>query len=317
MKELRFENLYSPEYYFEIPGYDCRIAILKFIEARDTMGMAAFSLSYIDDSTTDDLEKNFAKIIHLRHAIEDLNNSFDLLMQIPWFFYRIWNEYNSTGSLKDNKLNNYNEIIRNSPNWVNKAENECNKEKVIKYLISNSNPLKQKIETFFNKFIDKKKSRKPFTVRSLCNDMKHKHALSFEELYIPYDFFLNINGEKTNLTESNIEAEYNYEIVDETQQQVGYIKCNYVNDLSVDFEYTNGDFFCHEDCAQIKRLLKISNVYKECCDYYDALVDLFEDIYNEIYPQITFMEFFLGKDKKPIVNVSKGKIDLNKYFTIA
>ena len=49
MKNLRFDDLYSPEYYMDVPGNDGRIAIKKFNDARDTMAMAHFSLSYIED----------------------------------------------------------------------------------------------------------------------------------------------------------------------------------------------------------------------------------------------------------------------------
>jgi len=97
MKELRFDDLYSAEYYMDVPGNDGRIAIKKFNDARDTMAMARFSLSYIENSPSDELGKNFARVIHFRHTIEDLNNSFDLLLQIPWFYYRIWAKFNFSG----------------------------------------------------------------------------------------------------------------------------------------------------------------------------------------------------------------------------
>ena len=38
MKDLRFDDLYSLEYYMDVPGNDGRIAIKKFNDARDTMG---------------------------------------------------------------------------------------------------------------------------------------------------------------------------------------------------------------------------------------------------------------------------------------
>ena len=53
MKDLRFDDLYSPEYYMDVPGNDGRIAIKKFNDARDTMAMAHFSLSYIEDIPSD------------------------------------------------------------------------------------------------------------------------------------------------------------------------------------------------------------------------------------------------------------------------
>ena len=153
MKELRFKDLYSPEYYFEIPEYDARIAIKKFHDARDTMGMGKMSLSYIDTDETDDITKNFVRTIHLRHAIVDLNSSFDLLMQIPWFFYRIWKEYNQNGSLLERKLKNRGEIVRNDSDWIEIAEASCEKKKVVKYFDFVQNNLKQKIEDFWDEYI--------------------------------------------------------------------------------------------------------------------------------------------------------------------
>lgn len=202
MKDLRFDNLYSPEYYMDVPGNDGRIAIKKFNDARDTMAMAHFSLSYIEDTPSDELGKNFAKTIHLRHAIEDLNSSFDLLLQIPWFYFRIWAEFNQGASLRTRQLKNRNEIIRNTQDWVFLAERDCECRKVMAYLQTTSNPLETKINKFSADYIEE--AGKPFTVRSLCNALKHNHALSFEELYEPYDFWLNIDGQKINMREKHM-----------------------------------------------------------------------------------------------------------------
>lgn len=312
MKELRFENLYSPEYYLEVPGYDSRIAIMKFLDTRDTMGMAAFSLSYIDSEPTNDTTKIVARIIHIRHAIEDLNNSFDLLMQVPWFFYRIWKEYNSTGSLKTHNLKNSMEIARGSVDWVIKAEKECSKNKVIEYLKSASNSLESKIEKFWNDYIVN--NTKQFTVRTLCNKMKHNRALAFEELYKPYDFNLNIDGQVTNLRKASLSVKFSQNILNNNQELIGQIKYEYIDDLSIDIEYKNGDVFEFKDCSHTNTQLNISDVYAECCNYFDALVDLFEDVYNEIYPNISLLPTFQGKNGKPNINSSNDKIDLNKYF---
>lgn len=315
MKELRFENLYSPEYYLEIPNYDSRIAIMKFLDTRDTMGMAAFSLSYIDIEPTDDTAKIVARTIHIRHAIEDLNNSFDLLMQVPWFFYRIWNEYNSKGSLKTNTLKNHNEIIRGSYDWVIKAEKECSKKKVVKYLEFVSNPIKSKIEQFWNDYI--LNNKKQFTVRTLCNKMKHNRALAFEELYEPYEFNLNIDGQTKNLRQSGLSAKFSQNILDNNKELIGQIKYKYLDDLSIDIEYTNGDVFEFKDCSHANKQLRISDVYTECCNFFDALVDLFEDVYNEIYPNIYLLPAFQSENGKPNIKPSNDKIDLNKYFLMS
>lgn len=316
MKELRFDNLYSPEYYMDVPGNDGRIAIKKFNDARDTMGMAHFSLSYIDDTPSDELGKNFAKVIHLRHAIEDLNNSFDLLLQIPWFYYRIWAEFNSGASLQTRQLKNRNEIVRNTQDWVFLAERDCDIRKVMSYLQNTSNPLENKIKDFSTDYIEG--SGKPFTVRSLCNTLKHNHALSFEELYEPYEFCLNINGQKVNLREEQIGVRFEQKIVekDNPDIEVGKIKYDYSNDFSIDYEYVQGDIFRYEDCVDTNHRLKIQEVYRECCEYFDALVDLFEEVYNQIHSQIGLLPTLVGANGKPNIKSSSNNISMNDYFTV-
>lgn len=316
MKDLRFDGLYSPEYYMDVPGNDGRIAVKKFNDARDTMGMAHFSLSYIEDSLSDDLGKNFAKTIHLRHAIEDLNNSFDLLLQIPWFYYRIWAEFNTGASLRTGQLKNRNEIIRNTQDWVFLAERDCEIRKVMAYLQSTSNPLEKKIMDFSNDYIEG--SGKPFTVRSLCNALKHNHALSFVELYEPYEFNLNINGEKINLREAGLGVRFEQRILEKENPdiEVGKIKYEYVDDLSIDYEYNQGETFRYVDCIDVNQQLKIQEVYKECCDYSDALVDLFEDVYDEIHSQIGLLPSLVTENGKPNIRPSSNKISMNDYFTV-
>lgn len=316
MKELRFDDLYSSEYYMDVPGNDCRIAIKKFNDVRDTMAMAHFSLSYIENSPNDELGKNFARVIHLRHAIEDLNNSFDLLLQIPWFYYRIWAEFNRGSTLRTPQLKNRNEIIRNNQDWVLLAERECKTEKVILYLQSVSNPLEQKIADFSTNYI--KGDNKPFTVRSLCNTLKHNHALSFEELYEPYEFNLNINGQTTNLRQAGVGVRFEQRIMEKENPtvEVGKIKYNYVDDLSIDFEYSQVENFRYEDCTDAGQRLKIQDVYNECCTYFDALVDLFEEVYGQIYPQIGLLPSLVAGNGKPNIKPSSSTISMNNYFSV-
>ncbi len=315
MKDLRFDDLYSPEYYMDVPGKDGRIAIKKFNDTKDTMAMAHFSLSYIKDMPSDELGKNFAKIIHLRHAIEDLNNSFDLLLQIPWFYFRIWAEFNQGASLRTGQLKNRNEIIRNTRDWVFLAERECDYRKVMAYLHAKSNPLETEIKDFYSNYIER--TGKSFTVRSLCNALKHNHALSFEELYKPYDFCVNINGQKVNLREKCIEIRFEQKILkkDNPDIEVGKIKYDYVDDFSIDYEYAHGEFFRYEDCIDANRL-KIQDVHKKCCKYFDALVELFEEVYNQIHPQIGLLPTLVGENGKPNIKLNVNRISMNDYFTV-
>ncbi len=310
------EFLYSPEYYMDVPEYDGRIAIKKFNDARNTMAMARFLLSYIEDFSSDELGKNFARVIHLRHAIEDLNNSFDLLLQIPWFYYRIWTGFNRGSSLRTSQLKNRKEIIINTQDWVLLAERDCKMEKVISYLQSVSNPLEQKIRDFSNDYIEG--AGKTFTIRSLCNTLKQNHALSFEELYEPYDFNLNINGEVTNLRQAGIGIRFEQRIVekDNPSVEVGKIKYDYTDDLSIDFEYCQGDNFRYEDCTDAGQRLKIRDVYNECCTYFDALVELFEEVYSQIYPRIGLLPSLVDENGKPNIKPSSSKISMNDYFGV-
>lgn len=297
LKELRFEELYLPEYYFEIPDYDSRLAIMKFRDARDTMGMALFSLSYVVESS--EADRISANIIHLRHAIEDLNNSFDLMLQIPWFFYRIWKE-------------NDKDIIRNTTDWVIKAEKACSKEKVIGYLKRNSNPLKQKIVKFYNKYIYN--SKKVFTVRDLCNRMKHRGSLAFEEQYKKYNFNLRTDGQSAKLWKDGDKLECIFDFENENQEIIGHIAYKYTDDLSIDIEYKDGELFRFEDCSHASSLLKITDVFKECCAFYNALIDLFEEVYKVIYPNIILLHDVIGNGSTTDVKTSDNVIDLNKFF---
>lgn len=316
MKELRFEDLYPQEYYFEQNGYDCRIAIKKLHDARDTMGMAQLSLSYIDDTESKDLTKNFVKAIHLRHAIEDLNNSFDLLLQIPWMFFRAWSCFNTGGSLRTGGLRNKAEIIRNTDDWVYIAEESCTYTKVQAYLQAESSPLYQKIKDFNDAYISIDTSGKTFTIRELCNTLKHRHALQFKELYEPYEFKLNINGEKTNLRDSGLGISYHQEFFDESNPgtALGKVSYEYTDDLSVDLEFYQGDSFRYVDCSEASKMFGIKEVYDECCLYFDALVDLYEEVYAIISPHMQLLHSFVGTDGKPNIKKNPDTIDLNKYF---
>ncbi len=317
MRKLRFEDLYPPEYYYEQAGMDCRLAIKKFHDARDTMGMAQLALSYISEDNKDDFEKNYVKSIHLRHAIEDLNNSFDLLLQIPWFYYRAWSEFNRGGSLRNNSLKNRADIVRNTDDWVYSAEQACSYNKLIAYLASESNTLESKYEGFWKSYVSVEESQKVFTVRSLCNTLKHNHALRFKELYEPYDFNININGKTTNLRKAKMSVKFHQEFHDDSNPNVklGCVNYEYIDDLSVDIEFYSGDKFRFSDCAGNTGMIGLYDAYTECCKYYDELIGLFEDIYAEIYPAMQLLPSFIGVEGRPNIIPSNQNIDLNKYFS--
>jgi len=206
---------------------------------------------------------------------------------------------------------------------INIGDNES-----AKYWLSVMNELKNRgvkdvliicadgLNAFFSVYIEG--TSKLFTVRSLCNALKHNHALSFEELYEPYDFWLNINGQKINLRDEHIEVGFKQKIYekDNPDIEVGEIKYDYTDDFSIDYEYAQGEIFRYEDCADEKYRFKIHDVYKECCEYFDALVELFEEVYNQIHPQISMLPTLVGENGKPNIKPSEDSISMHDYFTV-
>ncbi len=82
----------------------------------------------------------------------------------------------------------------------------------------------------------------------------------------------------------------------------------------MNIEFYGGDVFRYEDVADSNQLLKISEVYNECCLYYDVIVDLFEEVYSEIYPEMQLLPTFLGSDGKPNIKHNPTSISINEYF---
>lgn len=76
------------------------------------------------------------------------------MLQIPWFYFRIWEEFNKGASLRTGQLKNKKEIIRNASDWVILAERDCDYKKVMKYLQVTSNPLETTINDFFSDYIE-------------------------------------------------------------------------------------------------------------------------------------------------------------------
>jgi hypothetical protein len=232
-------------------------------------------------------------------------------------FYRAWCEFNANGALRTGQLKNRTDIVRNTDDWVYLAEQACTFNKLQAFLQSTGNSLFNNFEDFWEKYISLEKSQKNFTVRSLCNTMKHNHALQFEELYEAYDFNVNIDGVETNLREKGVDIRFSQEFFDESQPGVplGKVNYEYGTDLSIDIEFYQGDNFKYADSTIKSQLFKIHDIYVECCQYYDALVDLFEEIYKVIYPNIQLLPPFTGSNGKPNIKHNSNSVNLNKYFT--
>ena len=315
MKELKFDNLYPPEYYHEIPRFDSRIAIRKFLDAQETMSFARISLEYVGENQTNEFEKNYMKLFHLRHSIEDLNSTFDLLLQIPWMYYRAWQAFNRNGSLHTKKYFNKNDIVRSKGSWVHKAEEACTYNKLMRYLESTSSPLKEYIESFANDYVwnDQKK----FTIRTLCNGMKHNHVLCLDELYKPYEFNINLESRSINLRKENLRFEGIQEFydADDTSKPKGKNLVHYENDIKIDIEYADGEKFRFIDCTQSLHRYKLLDVLNECENFYDAMVTLFDDVYKEIYPNI-LRSVLLNDSNEVDLKKNTKFVDLNKYLKV-
>lgn len=62
--------------------------------------------------------------------------------------------------------------------------------------------------------------------------------------------------------------------------------------------------------------MKIQDVYNECCDYFDALVELFEEVYSQIHPQIGLLPSLVAENGKPNIKPGLNKISMNDYFSV-
>lgn len=199
------EKLNGPEHYWELEGYDVRLAVSKINDFYETFNDASLSILYANKDEHENsagIELNLIRRIHTRHAIIDLNNSFDLLLQIPWFYYRMWQEFNTGGTLytpDDKRYKNTTDIIRNTEGWVYAVEQNCSYGKVIKFLNSalgrkhKLEPFKKLIKQFNRDFIFN--TNKDFTIRDLANRIKHNHSLKLKEFYSPMNFNVTVNGQ--------------------------------------------------------------------------------------------------------------------------
>ncbi|KNZ41850.1 hypothetical protein [Acetobacterium bakii] len=306
MKQIcHLEEIFPPEYYHEIPGYDSRIAIRKMLDVLSSLGDASIALTFsnIDEYEEDSVETQIIRRTHLRHALIDLNNSFDLLLQIPWFYYRIGLGENSS-------------IERNIDGWVEKLESECKIWKVRNFLLREASDCKQKI--LGEKITDFKNSymycdSKPFTVRSVANDMKHRSTIKLKEF--DSHLKLKIDGleqieELTRLKQNQIKKEFVMDFYDSDSplESIGKIEINGVENGLINIKYNNGEEFRGKDYAYTEESFSFDDIYGEAIDFYDNFLELFDCIYHNIYleiPQSPVMNKRNAKKTSETLNVDK------------
>lgn len=320
MKEIPYlGELLAPEYYHEIQGFESRLAILKLNDVQETLGDCATSLIYSDCEEQKNienlLERNVIRRFHIRHAIVDLNNCYDLLLQVPWFFYRCWESFNKGGSYYDPADRYYKDVIRNNDNWVEIAEEGCSKNRVYRFLSNhsdkNSIKLTKDYKKFENEFIFNK--NKSFTIRTLANSIKHHGSLKIKELCTPWKLNLTDGKKVINPRDSNLGLEFRSKFFTPESGKanpLGEIRVNYSDDLYVDIEYTDGEIFLGKDYVRKGTIYSIEDLHKEAVAYFENFLDLFRKVYNDIKPQLSY---------SPIMNRENfenptDSINLDKYF---
>lgn len=317
------DKFFSPEYYMETEGLDIRLAILKMNDFLETLGDAYIGLTYAnpeEHQDIDDFELSVIRRIHLRHAVIDLNNCFDLVLQVPWFFYRIWEKFNPGGSLyQQNGLNNGKDrnrnpltIIRNNDGWVELVEESCSLNKVLHYFSSQNNQalinLKQTFETFKNTNIFN--SAKSFTVRIIANQIKHKHSLKVKEINKPFEFNVDTPQGKINLRDNQLGLLCTIPFFDEADPSsvLGNINMEYKDDLYIDIEYNSGEKFRAKDYIKNESLYSLDEIHNELISYTNDIIDLFDEVSKLIDPHLEF---------NPLLESAKFKsssLNLDKFF---
>ncbi|GGG33865.1 hypothetical protein GCM10007425_30720 [Lysinibacillus alkalisoli] len=315
-------KLSTPDNYMEHEGHDTRIAVGKFLSFEQTLRHANLALVYANEKEYDSKEKlhSFIKSVYIRHAILELNNSYDLLLQVPWFYYRIWESYNLGGALRDKK--NKNDITRNSNKWVATAEKRCDEKKVRKYLLNHTDTAIKSLESEIKDFKDNYifNANKPFTIRTLANQMKHNNTIVFDELREKVEKFnvkigdTTIDLKKENqsfcitnyATEQANPNEVVYCIVNNMNETVD----NFKNEYLVDINYINGEEFKAIDYLRLDTIVSLKDVYNEAIEYGNKLIDLYEEFYKVIAPNFDSLPTLSG----PVTVNKVAESNIDEYF---
>lgn len=312
----KLSKLHEPENYMEKQGFETRITINKFLGFEETIRHANLSLVYAnkEEYTKDTYADRFVRKSHLRHAILDLNNSFDLLLQVPWFYYRIWESFNPSSQYQTEYLKN--NIQRNTIGWVFEAEKACSGKKVIEY-IKNQRSTNRELRAFYkelNAFTNRHiKTSNPFSIRNLANQMKHNNSLIFEEFETPMTFKVTLNGKTYDLQKEGLKLELNQGFVSSynPHEKKGEIRLSYSDKLSVDINYINGEQFNSLDYMRLNKTLSMDTVYANCDKFGNELLDLYQTLYNLLSPNFDLLPML---NDFPQVQTSENAINLDSYF---
>lgn len=297
------EKLESPDYYMEECGYDIRLAIKKLHDFLDTVGLAGFALIYVDNSeyehlkNLDDTKKNILRRLNINNAILWCNNCFDILLQSVWFMYRVWEKYNSSGSLYRPNMCNRADITRNTTNWVTVAELSCDYWKLKRYLEvhkmqDKNNDLLNALQGFHDNYIYDIPNKQPYLIRALANRIKHMESLKLKEFETKTSFKLSIANVKIKDTDLELKdvvidlknnPNYGFEMENyffelNNPSVCGKIKHVYTQDYYVDIEYDNGDFFNGKDLLNVA--YGMDDIARELEVFYNNIIDLYNEVFK-------------------------------------
>ncbi len=317
MEKILIDDLYLPDYYMEVKGLDVRLGMKKFDDLLKTVGEANFSLLYSDENEYDkdnenDFELSIVRRMHIRHAILDFNNSFDILLQVPWLFYRAWEEYN-IGKPLHKSSKNHKDIIRNSDKWVIKAGKACSFQKVYKYLDNSANMKLKKFGDLLNDFYKTyiNNQSKKFTIRSLANMIKHNSALQLRELNEPWEFNLKLKEfDVISLKEKGLEAEIKGSFYDmKSGKTEGEFLFSYSDDIYLDIKYKNGEVFKAKDYMFSENNYSIIEIRDECINFNKEIIALYNQLFNILGDDLSINIVF-----KPNKITKSSIVNLDKYF---
>lgn len=317
LKDYAQKKYGSADEYWEIKGKEVRLAISKANDLYYTIGEARMELKYVnkeyyirDNEEIDEFGIDFVRYIHLKNAIQDLNRIYDIALQIPWFLYRIWEEksiFNTQKKTKDKQKAN--KISRKNDAWVSDAEELCKYSYVKEYFKRNSTDdgedLLKLLDEFNKKFLINKD--KPFTIRTLCNYIKHKGNIQPVELQEKINLSLKVNSE---MVQSNIiELPVNCLNISNLET-IPVVEINRAENLIIDIKYNKNkedsiNNFWGKDI--LKKKYTLDDVYKECIDYlieFKPIYDKYLDILN------TYVVRIFIEPKK----INNATINLNRLY---
>lgn len=312
----------SAEFYCDIKGMDVRLAVVKANDLYHTIMEAIVELKYVEMKyyKNNSYEVNFVRYIHLKNAIQDLNRIYDIALQIPWFLFRMWEKKNifdeeqkERGKQKVDGITfdrkKADRINRRNDNWVSDVEELCKYVYVRKYFnnnnISEGKELLKSLDKFYREFLNNK--HKQFTVRTLCNYIKHKGNFQPVELDVINSLTVNLGyriEQKGVLTLKGKNC--NIPNVNEAPE----IEINNEDIFTINIKYSNNkdDFdsnFFGKDI--IKKSYSIDTVYNECINY----LNNFKPIYNLYFDILENYLYCIFPEPKAIKRIS---IDLNELY---